>query len=337
MNFVPAFALNGFDQLIEEYNQCPKQIMLTTGINPEVMIKPDGKIPGQQFNDLLEYAAKQLKQRYFGILLAKVQGPSVLGTLWFVLKNAMTLEAVIKILLENYSSHTETTHFSTTVSDEGVLIHYGLHPEITGKQTQIIELGLAVLCFSIRQYIDKDWSPAAVYLRGQEPYEKRLQSEAFGQNIYYEQEYDGILIQPHELGLRIKQASELQRLHYQAQLEKKKELSPLSTVVQVENFINASLTKYHCNLGFIAKQLGLKPRTLQHHLKIHGTNFNELKQKARLNLALQYLKDSSLSATEISQRLLFSDLPVFTRFVKKHTGSTPSQLRQVAHISSTMR
>lgn len=119
MNFVPVKALSGFDKLVEQHKLNPKQMMMAVGMSPEVMNDADGKVPGQQFNDLLEYTAKQTNQRYFGIQLAKLQGVSILGTLWFVIKNAITLEAVIHILLENYSSHTDTTFFYTTSSKEG--------------------------------------------------------------------------------------------------------------------------------------------------------------------------------------------------------------------------
>lgn len=328
MHLVPSIALSGIDTLIKQYGADSDQLMQDIGIDPAALKRPDHLIDGQLFGNLIEHAARQVNQRFFGIQLAQIQGITVLGPLWFLLRNSASVGQVIDNLIKNYPSHTHATIFSKEVLQEGTTLIYDVHSDINGDHTQIIELGLAIACITFRRYINPNWQPKAVYFKTVDPYEKRLLLNVFGNNLYFEQEINGILITPEQLALPIKHASQLQQQYYAHQLDKQRDFNPSSTLVQTEHIINASLTRHHCSLDYVAKCLEQKPRTLQHHLKQHGTSFQTLVQKAKLNLALRYLQQSNLSVTEISQRLKFSELAVFSRFIKKLTGQTPSQHRK---------
>jgi len=327
MHLVPSIALSGIDILIKHYGTDPDQLMRDVGIEPKILDRPDNQVDGQLFGQLIEHAARQLNQRFLGLQLAEIQGATVLGPLWFLLRNSATVRQVIDNLLKNYPAHTHATIFSTETSDEGTTLIYDVHSEIQGDHTQVIELGLAISCMTFRRYIRPNWEPKAVYFKTAAPYETRPLLDVFGKNLYFNQEINGILIRPEELALPIRDASQLQQQFYTHELGKFKDFNPRSALVQTEHVIDASLTRHNCSLDYVAKCLGQRPRTLQHHLKQQGTSFQTLLQKAKLNLALRYLQQSNLSVTEISQRLHFSELAAFTRFVKKFTGKTPKQHR----------
>jgi len=327
MNFVPSIALKGIDSLIESFDEDPERLMLEVGFLPELLERPDSLVEGQQFNDLIEHSAHQLGQRFFGLQLAAIQGASILGPLLFLLQNSATVEEGIQTLLDNYASHTEITYFERDVNPNGSILTYRVSHTIKGECTQIIELGLAILCLNLRRYLGSEWRAKAVYFEHAKPYETGLLVEMFGDNIFFNQDVSGILLTDDEMSRPIRDASRLSQRHYEQEITKRMEFSPRSAVVQTVNIINASLTRHPCSLDFVAKSLGKSPRTLRHYLQQQGTCFNELLREARLNLALRYLSHSGLSITEISARLQFSETSVFSRFVKKNTGLTPRQHR----------
>lgn len=79
--------------------------------------------------------------------------------------------------------------------------------------------------------------------------------------------------------------------------------------------------------GLIGKALGINERTLQRRLKEQGTTFYALFNEVRLELVKKYTKDRSLSLSDISDLLGYSNMSSFSRAYKELTGLPPSSLR----------
>jgi AraC-like DNA-binding protein len=75
----------------------------------------------------------------------------------------------------------------------------------------------------------------------------------------------------------------------------------------------------------IADRLHISPRTLARCLEEEGTTFKALLDETRCGLALRYLLADHLSATEIAQRLGFSEPASFYRAFRRWFGKTPSE------------
>ena len=78
----------------------------------------------------------------------------------------------------------------------------------------------------------------------------------------------------------------------------------------------------------VAKMLHLSPRQLNRKLSEEDTNFRTLLVECRRELAEQYINDSSLSLTEISYLLGFSEASSFSRAYRRWTGKSPTQARE---------
>lgn len=77
----------------------------------------------------------------------------------------------------------------------------------------------------------------------------------------------------------------------------------------------------------VAENLHMTPQTLRRRLKDEGTNFQEIKDNLRRDLAIHYLNTSSQSVQEIAEILGFSETSNFHRAFKKWTGATPRKYR----------
>ncbi len=75
-----------------------------------------------------------------------------------------------------------------------------------------------------------------------------------------------------------------------------------------------------------AKHMAVSTCTLQRHLYNEGTYFKKVLKDTRLELATNYLKNSKISATQISFLLGFEDTNSFNRAFSTWTGMTPKQL-----------
>ncbi len=78
----------------------------------------------------------------------------------------------------------------------------------------------------------------------------------------------------------------------------------------------------------VAGQLHLNPRTMQRRLGQEGINFKQILNDTRREIAHNYIRNSSISLTEIAYLLGFADQANFTRAFRRWTGSPPSEHRK---------
>jgi AraC-like DNA-binding protein len=81
------------------------------------------------------------------------------------------------------------------------------------------------------------------------------------------------------------------------------------------------------SLDEVAGQMYTTPRTLRRKLADQGTSYQKILNDLRKNLAIKFLRETSLSMEEIAERVGFSDSRNFRHAFKKWTDSTPSSHR----------
>jgi len=77
----------------------------------------------------------------------------------------------------------------------------------------------------------------------------------------------------------------------------------------------------------VARALHLSTRTLQRKLRDQGTTFSDTVGAVRRELAEAYVRDRTLTLTEIGYLLGFGDTSSFSRAFKRWTGAAPSSYR----------
>ena len=77
----------------------------------------------------------------------------------------------------------------------------------------------------------------------------------------------------------------------------------------------------------VSEALGTSPRTLQRHLRNEGTNFQQVLDGLREELARNYLAKSAYSSGQIGFLLGYEDPNSFFRAFRAWTGQTPEVVR----------
>jgi AraC-like DNA-binding protein len=88
-------------------------------------------------------------------------------------------------------------------------------------------------------------------------------------------------------------------------------------------------------VGDLARQLRMSARTLQRRLHAEGTSHAELLDEVRRELALRYVKDRSLSLSEVAFLLGFADQTTFHRAFVRWTGKAPGAFRRALERPAT--
>jgi AraC-like DNA-binding protein len=83
-----------------------------------------------------------------------------------------------------------------------------------------------------------------------------------------------------------------------------------------------------CSREKVAEALCMSPATLQVRLAKRGTNFLQLMDDTRRELACNYMQQRTRSVTEITFVLGFTSTSNFARAFKRWTGLSPTQFRE---------
>ncbi len=81
------------------------------------------------------------------------------------------------------------------------------------------------------------------------------------------------------------------------------------------------------NADAMASRLGLSVRTLHRRLAEHGQPYQHIVDDVRRSLALEFLRNTSLSVEEIAGRVGFSEASNFRKAFRKWTGHVPAHFR----------
>lgn len=98
-------------------------------------------------------------------------------------------------------------------------------------------------------------------------------------------------------------------------------------VNRVRTHIIKLLASGNCSKEQVAGKLNMSPRNLQHKLDLLGTCYQDILDKTREDLAIQYMANRYTSISEITYLLGFSDTSNFARAFKRWTGKSPSEFR----------
>ena len=94
--------------------------------------------------------------------------------------------------------------------------------------------------------------------------------------------------------------------------------------------IEGGRPKTQREVSHYAEQLHVTPKYLSDTIKrVTGTSVSTHINNAATAIALEYLKNSNMSVSQIADEMNFSSLSYFSRFCVKHIGMSPVKFRIV--------
>lgn len=94
--------------------------------------------------------------------------------------------------------------------------------------------------------------------------------------------------------------------------------------------IEARRPKTHRDVAYYANELNVTPKYLSDTIKrVTGQSVSTHINRCAANIIIEFLKDNSLSITQIADEMEFSSLSYFSRYCQKHVGMSPAKFRTV--------
>ena len=278
----------------------------------------------------LEYAAEALDDRTFGLHLAKQANPREAGLLYYVTSAASNIGEALA-LFARYSR----------IADEAVCIRHarareGLVAEISfiglprHTAKQVTEFGVGVTIKALREIAGRKIRPthlSFVHARNSDLREFEaffgcpVEFGASGDQVAFSNETLALPLvteDPHLLGT-------LRPICDEAAKERRTTTGSLRAAV--ENEAQKLLPHGKAKRHRVAKTLGHSERTLTRRLADENTTYEEVVDQLRRSLALQYVKEPSLSVSQIAWLLGYEGSSSFNHAFVRWTGRSPSATR----------
>ncbi len=90
-------------------------------------------------------------------------------------------------------------------------------------------------------------------------------------------------------------------------------------------------------LDTVARQIGMSGRALRRKLAEEGASFREVQDGLKRDVALKYLRETSLTVDEIAQIVGFSETNGFRHAFRRWTGKAPSHFRTAAEAAPPVK
>lgn len=326
--WVRSGVLTGAADLVRELGADPDALAVTCGLDPAALSMPDLPVPGAAVVAFFESAAQTTGCEDFGIRLAQRQDLSVLGPLWMTMRSAQTVLDALRVLVQFFVVHTTGAVAGLQLQDDGsAFLSYALSAGIGPHDRQTVELGLALLCNELRTHCGARWQPRAVLFAHHRPRSLRSHERTFGPRLSFEQERNAVWLDGDCLHTTLSSRS----LPTHAMLKKvlvSQVDSAQAVATKVEGAMRALMPFADCSREQVARMTNLSQRTLQRRLADAGTSFQNLRDRVRADVALKYLRQSSLQAAQIAEILGYSEPAAFTRAFRRQHGITPSAARR---------
>lgn len=288
----------------------------------------NSRMPMTLWWELLEKIQAIEKRPALGLRIGSCVRPQHSGVLGYLIMYCQTLgEALIRFkryqsLLHNFSEvQLATTSTSLTMSWDVK----------QGHSTQLSdEVFLSALMTFVREITNRaDLKPLSVHFNHTVDYDPQYYQTTMGCPVAFGQERVAIEIPIDILSLPVNTRDpyllDLLEKHAGALIAPQEQDDQFMALLQ--KLVVESLSQDSPTLSLMAKRLNISARTLHRRLASRGMNFKQYLQETKERLAYLYLKDASLSLSEIAFLLGYSEHSAFTRAFKQWHGVTPKAFR----------
>jgi len=298
------------------------------GIPRVALTEPDLRISTTAGRDLLEQSGRAAED--FGLRMSELRTPSVMGPVALIIREQPTVRGVIDALAVYSSLHTESNHMSVEETGDLAILRLVLSYPSPGPARQGTELSLAQILRVLRLYLGAHWRPLSVSFVHAPPKSQVTHHRVFGTDIEFDADCNSIVFNRTDLDLPNPAADPAMAREIQRYVDGLVGPRPTGLTERVLELVRELLPTGRCNIGSVAKQIGVDRRTLQRQLAERGTSFLDIVQNARTGLAAQYVEESDRPLAEVAELLGFSALSAFSRWHRAHCGGSASDRRDAA-------
>jgi AraC-like DNA-binding protein len=327
-------AATGIIEAIASTGGNPDPILHSVGLSRAIISDEEQFIPSATFARLLEECARCTGDDCFGLHFGERYNPENIGALVYVVLNSPTMAAAVENAARYMRLYNEAAKIDSSIEDSLFHIRVRLVRLRLRAPRQLHEYSMALALNTIRMLAGTRWNPREVQFAHEAPRDSSEHVRVFHAPVSFGCPANAFVIDREFIERQVPAANP--RLYKVL----KKFLDHVLNQMPAENGLLATVRKAIAELmrdgapklARVAAKMAVSPRTLQRQLSEYGVDFKELVDNTRRLSAINYLRNSTNTLTEIAFLLGYSELSAFNRAFKRWTGSTPLNFRRrLAH------
>ena len=325
---VIAPAISFIWQTIESYGIDAEPFFSAEGIKQGMATDPHARVPVEVLDRIRARAIEKLDVDSFGLRVADYLHPSHFGALGYAWLASSTLRSA----LERLSTYIKLFNYDTEVeleeADDMLLVTDHIYCKSMNYPARD-DTSLAILVQMCRFNCGRTFRPESVWIRHEKPVDEMPWLEFFGCPVTFGSKVNRFSIPLDFVDRKLSSANaQLALINDQLIARDIARLEKGDIITRVRSIITEKLSSGCFGEKCIADEIQLTVRSMHRKLTQRGTNFSTLLAEVRQETAIRYLRDSSLSLTEIAFLLGFSQASSFSRAYRNWTGESPSKARR---------
>jgi AraC-like DNA-binding protein len=324
------FAARQAIAVLRKHNVPIAPLLKRVGVSEGDIDNRQRRISALAQGQLLEYAAEALRDNVFGLHLAQQANPREAGLLFYVASAAENIGEALALYARYCRIVNEAVRLKLIRSPEGVIVEtkfVGLPRHFTWQNTESM---IAVLIKGLQEMAGRDFRPTRVTFTLAHNSELREFERFFGCPVEFSASADQFGLSNETLAIPLVTEDRhlldtLQPICDEAAKDRDTAHGTLRSLV--ENEVQKLLPHGRANRQRVAKALGLSERTLSQRLAEEDTSYEKVVDRLRRSLALQYIKEPSLSLPQIAWLLGYGGPTSFNYAFARWTGLSASEAR----------
>lgn len=332
-------AVNQYLRMAESCGVDYKPLLQKAGIDVEVLADNNARVPNESMERLIGYLVTACQDPCLGLHSAQFVEPATYSVLGYISMNCANLREVLANIPVFEKIVGDMGVSSTKDFGDSVLLrwHCQFLDEVAKRQE--VEAVIASWNAYTRNFLHVEPEYAdCIWFEHSAPDNPDLlvdYTDFFACEVLFDQPSSGILMKNHVLEKPLPQRNEVllhTLLEHATQILAEIDRDQ-SMTAQVKNLLRLMLTESTPSSALIAEKLGVSARTLQRRLLDEGTYYKDVLNELRLEMAMHYLQNTTLSLDRIAHKLGYAEPRSFYRSFKQWTGRTAGSYRSSGFVN----
>lgn len=328
MQLIRATALSHYPELVSELGGDPAALLRAHGIQLTDVGRGDVFVGLRGGIGAVEDAAAATGTPDFGRRLALRQGIEILGPLGVAARTAENLGAGLEIFDLFMAAYSPGISVRLHPHPDPTLAFFEYRVELAPapRQEQTVELSLGIVLRVFRFLLGPDYRPVAVHVPHRPLGPAGHYRPYFRCPVRFGEPAAGFSIKVTDLDrpLRRDQLMHETAMEY---LDSIVEGRPPTAARAVSDITRHLLPTGTATVGSVATQMGMHPKALQRKLSAEETNFAEIVDQVRREIAEHCLRNPDITLSHLTRQLGYAEQSVLTRACQRWFGTTPTIYR----------
>ncbi len=314
--------------VIESYGLDPDALFRAEGLEIRWPVEPGTRLPYSQVDSIRARAAEASGDPAFGLRTARCAHPSHFGALGYAVLASSTLRESFE-RIQRYG-RVLNDRGRVEIIESGGELHLRLFIDRESKNPQVRDDAIMAFIISLCRFnAGRDFNANQVTFEHDPPDDPGPWETLFRCPLRFGADYNELTLSVADADRVLPSANPvLAKMNERIVIQRLAKLDRDNIPGRVRAAIMEQLPSGKVSDESVADALHMTARTLHRKLKDDGETFRSLLKSVRMELAAQYIADDSLTLTEITFLLGFSEMSSFSRAYRNWHGRTPSADRQ---------